>query len=98
MEADQVKANQGTEYDPLSQAGIDVRLDGNPDEMHHKVFIIDGEIVVLGSYNFSASAETSNDENMLIIYSPDLAGQFLQEFQRVYAGARSPQLPLTPTP
>jgi phosphatidylserine/phosphatidylglycerophosphate/cardiolipin synthase-like enzyme len=98
MEADQVKANQGTEYDPLSQAGIDVRLDGNPDEMHHKVFIIDGEIVVLGSYNFSASAETSNDENMLIIYSPDLAGQFLQEFQRVYARARSPQLPLTPTP
>jgi len=87
MEADQVRTNQGTEYDKLRQAGLDVHLDGNPDYMHEKVFIIDGKIVVLGSYNFSASAETRNDENMLVIYSPELAGQFLQEFQRVYARA-----------
>jgi phosphatidylserine/phosphatidylglycerophosphate/cardiolipin synthase-like enzyme len=87
MEADQVRTNQGTEYDKLRQGGLDVHLDGNPDYMHHKVFIIDGKIVVFGSYNFSASAETRNDENLLVIYSPELAGQFLQEFQRVYARA-----------
>lgn len=84
MEADQVRTNQGTEYDRLRQAGLDVRLDGNPEYMHHKVFIIDEEIVIFGSYNFSLSAETRNDENLLIIDSPGLAGKFMEEFARVY--------------
>jgi len=88
MEADQIRSNQGTEYDKLRQAGLDVRPDGNPAYMHHKVFIIDGKIVVLGSYNFSVSAETRNDENLLVIYDPELAGQFMQEFERVFAKAK----------
>ena len=88
MEADQVASNVGTEYDPFRVAKLDVRLDGNPGQMHHKVMVIDGEIVVLGSYNFTASAETTNDENVLIIYNSEIAAQFLQEFQRVYAVAQ----------
>jgi phosphatidylserine/phosphatidylglycerophosphate/cardiolipin synthase-like enzyme len=90
MEAEQVRTNQGTEYDRLRQAGLDMRLDGNPEYMHHKVFIIDEETVIFGSYNFSNSAETRNDENVLIIHSPELAKQFMQEFQRVYDGALKP--------
>jgi phosphatidylserine/phosphatidylglycerophosphate/cardiolipin synthase-like enzyme len=66
-----------------------VRLDGNPELMHHKVFIVDQEIVIFGSYNFSAAAETRNDENLLIIYSPELAAQFSEEFERVYERAAS---------
>ena len=57
MDEEQVSSNQGTEYDPFKQAGLDVRIDGNEGQMHHKVFIIDESIVVLGSYNFSQSAE-----------------------------------------
>ncbi len=90
MEQEQVTSNQGTEYDPLSQAGIAVRLDGNPDLMHHKVFIIDGKVVILGSYNFSYSAENTNDENVLIIFNSQIAQLYLQEFQRVYNQARQP--------
>ncbi len=52
--------------------------------MHHKVIIIDREIVILGSYNFSASAEERNDENTLIIHNPDIAALFLDEFTRIY--------------
>ena len=77
----------GGEYEHLLNAGLDVRLDGNPRNMHHKVIIIDGQIVVTGSYNFSASAEERNDENTLILHNPDIAAQFLAEFQRVYAAA-----------
>ncbi len=88
METDQVKSNIGTEYDPFKVAGLDVHLDGNPGLMHHKVMVIDGEIVVVGSYNFTASAETTNDENVLIIYNSEIAAQFLQEFQRVYTIAQ----------
>lgn len=85
METDQVASNSGTEYDAFRVAGLDVRLDGNRGLMHHKFMIIDEQIVVTGSYNFSASAETTNDENVLVIYDPVIAQQYLQEFQRVYS-------------
>ena len=89
MEDEQVKSNQGTEYDPFLQAGLEVRVDGNAGQMHHKVFIIDEKIVVLGSYNFSQSAETRNDENVLIIYNAAIAQQFMQEFERIWSLTRA---------
>lgn len=90
MEEEQANSNQGTEYDPLSQAGIDVRLDGNPELMHHKVFIIDGKVVILGSYNFSKNAEENNDENTLIIFDQAIAELYLSEFQRIYEQSQNP--------
>ena len=88
METDQVKTNVGTEYGAFRKAGLDVHLDGNPGLMHHKVFIIDNKIVVMGSYNFTASAEKSNDENLVVINNPEIAAQYMKEFQRVYAVAQ----------
>lgn len=85
MEEEQIKSNQGTEFDAFAQAKMNVYADGNIGLMHHKVFIIDQQIVILGSYNFSVSAEKRNDENLLIIFDPNLAAQYLAEFQRVYA-------------
>lgn len=85
MDKEQVASNTGTEYDPFQQAGLDVRIDGNDGQMHHKVFIVDGKIVVMGSYNFSRAAEERNDETILIIYNEDIAEFFLEEFERVYS-------------
>jgi phosphatidylserine/phosphatidylglycerophosphate/cardiolipin synthase-like enzyme len=87
MDDSQVKSNQGAEFDLFNQAGVEVRRDGNPGLMHHKVIIIDRRIVVTGSYNFTASAEDRNDENLLIIYDPQIAELFLAEFQRVFQQA-----------
>lgn len=84
MDAEQIVSNQGTEYDPFKQAGLRVREDGNEGLMHHKVFIVDRKIVAFGSYNFSQSAETRNDENLIIVYNEEIAQQFLQEFDRVW--------------
>lgn len=47
MEKSQV--GKGSEYERLKNAGIDVRLDKNPDFMHNKFAIIDGEVVATGS-------------------------------------------------
>jgi phosphatidylserine/phosphatidylglycerophosphate/cardiolipin synthase-like enzyme len=88
MEESQVKSNKGTEFDPFQQAGLPVYLDGNLGQMHHKVFVIDQNIVITGSYNFSASAERTNDENVLIFFDPQIAEQYLAEFQRVFAEAQ----------
>ncbi len=75
----------GSRYQELRQAGVEVRLDGNPDRMHHKVIVIDGRTVITGSYNFSRSAETQNDENLIILHDADLAARYLEEFKRVFA-------------
>ncbi len=83
----QAHTSKGNEYEYLKAAGLAVFLDANPYAMHHKVFIVDEETVVFGSYNFTRSAETRNDENMLIVFDPLLASQFMQEFQRVYNAA-----------
>jgi len=68
---------------PLYCAGVPVKVDGNRYTMHHKVIIIDDRIVITGSFNFTASADDSNDDNVLIIDSPALAKLYLQEYQRV---------------
>jgi phosphatidylserine/phosphatidylglycerophosphate/cardiolipin synthase-like enzyme len=88
MDEEQILSNQGTEFDPFKQARIDVRIDGIDGQMHHKVFIVDEEIVVLGSYNFSQNAEVRNDENVIIVYNPIIAEQFIMEFERVQKMAR----------
>lgn len=81
---------QFSEFGKLKQAGLDVHQDGNPYVMHHKVFIIDGQTVIFGSYNFSSNAEKDNDENLLIVDDPALAQAFEAEYQRVYAQALNP--------
>jgi phosphatidylserine/phosphatidylglycerophosphate/cardiolipin synthase-like enzyme len=67
-----------------------VLQDGNPYILHHKVIIIDEETVVLGSFNFSANADESNDENVLIIDYAPIAQEYTAEFQRVYQQALNP--------
>jgi len=75
---------------PLFCAGLDVRQDGNSFVLHHKVFIIDETTVALGSFNFSNNAANSNDENLIIISDPLLAGIYLDEFHRRWQEAVIP--------
>lgn len=75
-------------YKPLAALGTqNVTLGrwpyGPTNFMHHKVFIVDGEKVVFSSFNFSSSADNSNDENVLIVQNEALAAQFEQAYQVV---------------
>lgn len=81
--------NDYCEYHRMLQAKLPVYLDGNSRNLHHKVIIIDGEIVICGSFNFSKSADESNDENLLIIYNAAAAKQFEAEFQKVLKEAKA---------
>jgi phosphatidylserine/phosphatidylglycerophosphate/cardiolipin synthase-like enzyme len=81
--------NKDDEYDELKLVGIPVRWDGNSANMHHKVFIIDNETVVTGSFNPSKNGDTRNDENILIIHDPDVAAKYLSEFEKVWGEAGS---------
>ncbi|MBS1248698.1 MAG: Phospholipase D [Chloroflexi bacterium] len=82
-----------TEYSEMTSfycAGLPVRQDGNPGTFHHKVIVVDNEIVVTGSLNFSNNANDSNDENVIIIYNADIASLYLEEFERRWAEAEQP--------
>lgn len=67
--------------DFLAGRGALVRRDGNPGFMHNKVIVVDGKTVITGSYNFSKNAETKNDENVLIIHSPEIAARYLRKLE-----------------
>lgn len=79
---------QYSEYEKMLDKGLDVRLDGNPSKMHHKVFIIDREVVITGSYNPTGAGNTRNDENILIIHDQTTADFFIKEFERVWGLAK----------
>lgn len=63
---------------------MEVRKDGNRRLMHHKVLIVDRELVIFGSFNFSSSANESNDENVVMVYDAEFAGYFVEEFGFVW--------------
>lgn len=88
FEDSQVESNTGGEFSFLLENGLDVRRDGQPGSMHHKVFIIDQSIVLAGSYNFSRNAEERNDENTLIIASNAMTRAFTAEFWEVWELAK----------
>lgn len=75
---------------PLACAKVPVLVDGNSYTMHHKVIIIDDSTLITGSYNFTQSAETSNDDNVLIIRSKSVVSAYLREYARVYGAGKPP--------
>ncbi len=58
--------------------------------MHHKFMVIDNfdntsdPQVLLGSHNWSNSAETKNDENTLIVHDANITNQYFQAFAYLY--------------
>ena len=88
FDTSQEKTGLGSEFERLRDNNLDVRLDGHPEKMHHKVIILDERIVITGSYNLTRSAETVNDENTLVIYSEDIAEAYLREFEWIYNEGR----------
>jgi len=82
---------EASEFDTLFCGGVAVRRDGNPGFMHDKVIVVDGRYVITGSMNYSTSAEESNDENVVILDNPAIAGLYLQDFERVWSRAADPE-------
>jgi phosphatidylserine/phosphatidylglycerophosphate/cardiolipin synthase-like enzyme len=79
--------NSGSEYDVLTAAGIPVYShQGIAGQLHHKYGIVDHSQpgsdprVITGSHNWSTTAETTNDENTVIVHDARIANLFYQEY------------------
>jgi len=66
----------------VSQHGVQVRTNDTFHIHHDKTIIVDGHTVETGSFNFAASAETENSENVVVLrHMPDVAKQYLAHWQ-----------------
>ncbi len=80
-------ASTGDEYYYLSSRGVSMRLYDDGTIFHHKYCIVDATnaasnpTLLTGSHNWSATAETKNDENLLVIHDAAIANIYLQEFE-----------------
>jgi len=66
----------------LKEQGILVNTETVRGYAHNKVMIIDGRIVLTGSYNYTAGAEHRNAENLLIIQDLGVVDRYLKDFQQ----------------
>jgi len=51
----------------FNNAGMNVKIDDAHAIAHNKVIVIDGKLIITGSFNFTKAAEERNAENLLII-------------------------------
>ena len=75
--------------DDLETNGIDVKI-ATPENwsnvqayraiMHNKFIVIDENLVITGSYNFTANAEENNRENLIIIPNKIIAEKYYKQF------------------
>jgi len=79
--------SQYSEYPTLKTAGVTVRNDTNSKLMHHKVMIVDETIVLTGSFNWSASGQESNNENLIVLNSTYIANIYEGEFQEIWSNS-----------
>lgn len=79
IDSDQRNA-RSNQADRCRKAGITILYDGSHLIAHNKVVIIDDDVVVTGSFNFSAAAE-SNAENLLVIKNASIAKQYAAQWE-----------------
>lgn len=77
--------DQGSDIQWLGERGVPLRVDNSPFHMHHKFAIFDQRLLLNGSFNWTRSATTSNEENLLVTDQPQLVASFRSEFDTLWA-------------
>ena len=75
---DHVAAHEkGCQDEVCRKAGCNVEYDSKHKIAHNKLIIIDGFVVIGGSFNYSDNAEEHNAENVTIIHNHSLAALYI---------------------
>ena len=65
-------------------SGISVRTDHSSNFMHHKFVLVDGQLLINGSFNWTRNAITGNQENVIITNHKKVVGAFQAEFEQLW--------------
>lgn len=77
----------GLQFQELIDLGVQFYFGGPSKPMHNKFCIIDGEVLITGSYNWTYYAEYKNFENILIIKDNlSVLENYTEEFQKLLNG------------
>ena len=71
----------GTQVNRLRRVGIQVRVDTTAFLMHHKFVVVDGELLMSGSLNWTTQALCGNQENIIVTSEPKLVQPFTNQFE-----------------
>ena len=74
----------GSDIQQLIDSGVPLRIDNSPFHMHHKFALFDGRLLLNGSFNWTRSASSSNEENLLVTDDPHLVGEYRREFEMLW--------------
>jgi phosphatidylserine/phosphatidylglycerophosphate/cardiolipin synthase-like enzyme len=79
-------AQQFSPHPALIQAGAQLRRDTLPNggKLHHKLLVLDGQVSIGGSFNYTGPANQYNDENLFIIRHAPVAQHFRAEVNRIF--------------
>src|SRR5215212_887554 len=77
----------------LQKAGIEVRSDNRSALMHNKFWIFDDKILWTGSTNITVSGVFKQNNNTIVVHSPELATMYEREFQEMWDGKFGPKSP-----
>ncbi len=78
------KSNVSAKYsagDFTAHMGIPTYIDVQHAIAHNKVIVIDREVVITGSFNFTKAAEEKNAENLVVLRSKELAKAYIENWQ-----------------
>lgn len=75
----------GSDLDHLLRIGIECRFDRTSAHMHHKFAIADHDLLLSGSYNWTRSAATANDENLVVTNHSKIVKPFAKKFAEMWA-------------
>lgn len=75
------RSQQYSSADFVAHAGIPTFIDAVHAIAHNKIIIVDGEIVLTGSFNFTKAAEEKNAENLLVIHDKGLAAKYRENWE-----------------
>ena len=70
----------GSDIDRLRRAGIAVKVDETEHHMHHKFAVLDDARLLNGSYNWTRSAGSFNEENLVVSTDAALVKAFARQF------------------
>jgi phosphatidylserine/phosphatidylglycerophosphate/cardiolipin synthase-like enzyme len=79
----------------LEEASIEVQDDGRGALMHNKFWIFDNQTVWTGSTNITVNGNFRNNNNVLVIDSPQAAAIYEREFAEMWDGEFGPTSPST---
>ncbi len=68
----------------LKKKGIAVKFHDHDGLMHNKFAVIDDNIIITGSFNWTASADKRNDENLLFINNKEAAEAYKMKFNSLW--------------